>query len=146
MKIISTQELQQLSFPDYSVLEMQVSTSENLLVIFVEAGWLSTPHGGEELKHGTLLFKNWETLQVKLYDHENYRWIEPTGPPVDTLTDLCEAEFSEHHVLLRGFGKHTGQWLEYKVVGHHLLIICYFLNLASRPTRLLAKEVEVNMV
>ncbi|GEM_PF-1819882 len=124
MRILQSHELKYLSFPDVRVIDMQFTA--DVLVIWLDGAWLETSQSGESFKSCHLVLKNWQTLQIRTYDPQNH-WSELSADTRDFLKDICEADFAEHCVNLRGFGSQSGQWLEYQARGESLILVCYVL-------------------
>jgi len=121
MRILNNHEFKQLSFPDATVSDMQLLLEEQTLVIQIDSAWLEN----ENLEQTSIVLKNWDTLHIRMYEHEQQQWQDVSTNSLDYLKDICEAELSETEICLRGFGYKMGQWLEYKIQGKQLVIICY---------------------
>jgi len=124
MRTLQLDALNRLSFPDNQVLDMQLT--ENMLVILLNGAWLETTRQGELFNSCYLVLKNWQDLYIRRYDIEE-QWSELSMDTTDFLKDICEAEFSEKQVTLRGFGSQSGLWLEYQARGESLILVCYVL-------------------
>jgi len=73
------------------------------------------------------VLKNWQSLQIRTYHPQNH-WSELPADTTDFLKDICEVDFAGHCISLRGFGSQSGQWLEYRIEGNALILICYVLT------------------
>lgn len=105
--------IRNLSFPDFDVEKMEFSPKEKTLKIFIEGAWLEE-NGGEMLGKGVLFFNNWESLSINRFDSDTRTWTQIENIP-EYLIDLCEVKFLNSDVNLCGFGKQTGQWLEWRI-------------------------------
>ena len=101
--------LAKVSFPDQEVEDFRFSPQECRLEIRMSGAWLDV-EGGLELGASLLVIGGWTGTQARTYDPGRGTWEEQALPTA--LRDLCEAEFSEELVVLRGFTKDTGLWTE----------------------------------
>jgi len=116
MKILDKITMKNLSFPDIEVQKMELSFQEKVLKIFVEGACLDINGKGLKLNKGMLFFNGWKSLSISKFNHVHENWIEVDISSTEPLNDLCECLFSELEVSLRGFGKITGEWLEWKII------------------------------
>lgn len=121
MHILNNHEFQQLSFPDAQILEMQLLAEEQTLVVQLDSAWLAH----ESLEQTNIVLKNWDVLHIRLFEYKQQKWQDLSLSSIDYLKDICEAELSKSEVVFRGFGHKTGQWIEYKIQGKQLAIVCY---------------------
>lgn len=107
--------MKNLSFPDFEVEKMEFSRQEKLLKIFIEGAWLDVGKG-TKLGKGILFFKEWGALSISRFNPIKEKWspVEDFSP--ESLRDLCEVKFFDSTVSLCGFGKQTGQWMEWKII------------------------------
>ncbi len=72
---------------------------------------------GVMLGQGVLYFKKWRDLVISVFViNDNKPIYIDTDASVDELKDLCEVKFCDSTIFLSGFGKKTGQWMEWKIV------------------------------
>ncbi|MGL4348416.1 MAG: hypothetical protein ACRCSV_03035 [Chlamydiales bacterium] len=69
---------------------------------------------GVELGKGILYFNNWENFSINRFDPYKEEWVHLNESIIELLKNICEVKFSDSIVYLYGFGKQTGQWLEWK--------------------------------
>lgn len=115
MKILNSDDLTHISFPDFEVEKMVYSPHEKSLKIFVENAWLDRD-GGFELGKGCLLFSEWDSISINRFDSILEKWSEVNIFPIEALRDLCEVKISDSNISLCGFGKETGQWMEWRII------------------------------
>lgn len=115
MKYLNEDMIKNLSFPDFSVKKMEFSPREKILNIFVDGAWLEVD-GGTKLGKGTIFFEEWESLSVYRFNPDTEKWSHLDESSAETLRDLCEIKFFNSTISLCGFGKQTGQWIEWRIV------------------------------
>ncbi len=115
MKNLNEDMMKNLSFPDFEVEKIQFSPQEKILEIFVEGAWLDID-GGIKLGRGVLFSKEWQSLSINRFNPITEKWstVEEFSP--EPLRDICEFKFFDSTVSLYGFGKHVGQWIEWRIV------------------------------
>jgi hypothetical protein len=96
--------MKDLVFSPDSYLEMDFSAQEKRLTLFIEEYVLN--------------FQDWEELHVRSFNHEKNTWAELDE--AETLRDLCEYEIIESVAYLRGFGKESGEWLEWTIINANM--------------------------
>jgi hypothetical protein len=69
---------------------------------------------GSQLGRGILFFNDWENLSISRFDLHTEKWSHPNESEIESLKDLCEVKFTGSTICLYGFGKQTGQWMEWK--------------------------------
>ena len=106
-KIIIYSELKLLSFPDAQVLEMTADIANKTFSLTLDRAYFDSKHK-INIDGGTLVLNNWEHFSSKLYSLEG-SW----NFDFDELKDICEFIVSDTQVMLKGFGKKTGNWTEY---------------------------------
>ena len=104
---IAYSELNLLSFPDSQVLEIKINTENKLLSLSVDNAYLDQ-NAGVNTDSGILTINDWEQFETKIYSSEG-EWCND----FDELKDIGEFLVSDGQIKLRGFGKRTGQWVEY---------------------------------
>jgi hypothetical protein len=104
---IAYSELGLLSFPDAQVLEIKINTENKLLSLSVDNAYLDK-NAGVNIDGGILTINDWEQFETKIYSPER-EWYND----FDELKDIGEFTVSDGQIKLKGFGKRTGQWVEY---------------------------------
>ena len=116
MKInLKFEQLKDLSFPDFNVINAQLNLIEKLLKIEVEGAWLETNNRGKELGVCTLLFYSWNNFTLKTFDSINNEWNIITLNNFEPLKDICEFECVQEKVFIKGFGAKSKLWIEYEL-------------------------------
>lgn len=116
MKIIDSQMMRYLSFPDYDIEKIEFIPESKKLKIFIEGAWLDIS-GGQKLGKGILFFNDWDEIEIKVFDHENKRWLDLDQSSINQLKDICEIKFLDNSLYLYGFDKKSHLWMECKIVG-----------------------------
>ena len=111
---LSALTMKHLSFPDFEVSKMELSSLDRMLQIQIEGAWLDV-EGGMQLGKGTLFFYGWENLQISRFDPITEKWSIIGGASDEILRDLPDVSFSESITCLYGFGRSSGQWMEWKI-------------------------------
>jgi hypothetical protein len=112
--------LAKVSFPDYDVDAFRFSPHERRLEIVMSGAWLDVD-GGRDLGPSALIIGDWTRIESRSYDIVSKAW-EKQDVPV-ALKDLCEAEFREMIVTLRGFATDSGLWTELLVTCPSILLL-----------------------
>lgn len=116
-------KLNLVSFPDCTVLSFELLESIRSLEILIDGAFMeSSP--SIFFKSAKLLLKKWDGLWIRYFDAEAEKWYDVNSPDFDTLKDICEFVISDD-VILRGFGKYTGQWLEFQIKGGKISLWLY---------------------
>lgn len=116
MKIIDKNMMQNLSFPDFEVENTELYVEKKMLKIFVSGAWLNLDLG-LKLGKGILVFSEWDSILINQFNSKTEQWSSIKPIQSESLKDLCEFIFSDSTVLLCGFGKKTGEWMEWKILG-----------------------------
>ncbi len=106
-KTIAYSELSLLSFPDSQVLKININIENKLLSLSVDNAYLDR-NSGINIDGGILTINDWEQFEAKIYSSEGV-WSND----FDELKDIGEFTVSDEQIKLKGFGKRTGQWVEY---------------------------------
>jgi hypothetical protein len=118
---LETENLSRLSFPDFNVLEINLSINEKILNIYVDGAYLEDQKGGgKQLGKGKLSFKNWQSFSVRLFNNDMKNWIVLPHSDFEHLKDICEFQNKNQTICLRGFGIKSGRWLEYKIENSYI--------------------------
>jgi hypothetical protein len=107
--------IKHLTFPDFEVEQMEFSQQQKKLKIYVEGAILSVEKD-ISLGKGILYFNNWDCLTIDRFNPHCDSWSRLNESEAESLKDLCEVDFSCSIVFLSGFGRQTGQWLEWKII------------------------------
>jgi hypothetical protein len=121
MRKLSISELQNLTFPDSRVLDMNIDLDKRLARIDTESGYLALD-GGNKLRNCKIIIKNWSSISAKLYRSQTREW-ENLRSNIEKFDDICEFEFNEK-ITFRGFGSDSGQWIEIIFAKGILEVIC----------------------
>lgn len=109
-------DYENLSFSDFDVIDVKFDALEKNLLITVEGGFLQKSEDiGINLGIGKLSFTAWVNFEVQQYVSKDSCWINPPLEGFEKLKDICESFLQDGNVVLRGFGKQTGFWTEYKI-------------------------------
>lgn len=114
MKTLNKNQMKYLSFPDFGVEKVEFIPKEKKLIIVVEGAYLDE-NEGQLLGKGTLFFNEWEDISFRKYDFNADTWSVVNESDFEPLKDICEEKFDGSTVYLCGFGKLSGQWMEYKI-------------------------------
>ena len=113
MKTFNQETIRSFSFPDFEIEKIQFSFDKREIKIFIEGAWLNMGQG-VQLGKGILYFNNWEKFLINRFDPYKEQWIHLNKSVIESLQDICDLKFSDSTVYLYGFGKETGQWLQWK--------------------------------
>jgi hypothetical protein len=115
MIFLTQMELQKLSFPDSEVKDMKINSIQKLMEIDADSCYLDL-NGGKRLFNCKVQLRNWRNLEILLYESsaEELKILEPDS--AEMLVDICEFVYGEK-IIFKGFGKKTGQWIEYDFIG-----------------------------
>ena len=114
MKNLDKTMMKNLSFPDFEIEKMEFSSQRKILKLFVEGAWLEA-NGGTKLGKGVLFFNDWVSISISKFDPSIEKWVSVEESTPEMLRDLCEVKFFNSNVSLCGFGRNSGQWLEWKI-------------------------------
>lgn len=67
------------------------------------------------LGEGVLIFKNWSSLNVLLYDQQCKNPVILSQENFEQLEDILIFERSNEHLKISGFGIKTGLWTEWNI-------------------------------
>jgi hypothetical protein len=117
MKILDSDKIKKLSFPDFEVENMEFSPQEKRLRICVAGAWLDIADG-ILLGEGTLFFDAWENLLITRFDPITEKWsnIMEGDFSFESLKDICEVKVFDSTIFLCGFGRKSGKWMEWKII------------------------------
>lgn len=106
-------QLARLSFPDAQVERIDLDLPARRLTLRVDDAWLDS-EGARCIGAGELVITGWDRLDARVYDHAADKWSNVTFTP---LRDICEFLVGESTIVLRGFAKDSGLWMEVAAVG-----------------------------
>lgn len=107
------ERLSHLSFPDAQVEHVDLDLPAKRLTLRIDGAWLDG-EGIGSIGAGDLVVTGWEHLDVRVYDHERDAWSRVAFMP---LRDICEFCVDASQIVLRGFAKDTGSWMEIAASG-----------------------------
>lgn len=122
MEIINLLELQNLSFPDCQILKMFIDMNNKIAEIYTNSGYINL-RGGINLLNCQIILKNWASIDIALYNSKTKIWEKLNSSNIDYLDDICEFNFGEL-IIFKGFGKRSGQWIEYSFKNPEYQINC----------------------
>ena len=105
--------LNKLSFPDFEVEKMVFDKSKNKIHIHVFGGFLDIDEG-IILNKGVLYIFNYTQIIGRLYC--NNKWKSLVLNSFEPLKSIEEFIVDKDIMYLRGFGKESGYWVEYKIL------------------------------
>ncbi len=76
----------------------------------------------QTLNKGLINISDWKSIEISMYSSDKRNWITLNEDNYDSLKEINESEYNEN-LILRGFGKQTGQWIEYKIASPKLSIV-----------------------
>ena len=120
MKKLSNIELKHLSFPESEVLSMDLNLEDKIMKLDIDSCYVDLSEGKRYFEC-SLELRNWRSLKVELYEASSQKDLILNPVSADKLADICEFEFGEEYIF-RGFGKLTGQWIEYSFSGGELVV------------------------
>lgn len=85
------------------------------MAIEISGAWLESDSGGKELGKRTLFFSDWKELDIRQYYPDANQWIKLSCSSFEVISDICEFDYLNQQIYLRGFGKKSGLWTEYKM-------------------------------
>jgi hypothetical protein len=111
VRILKTNELELLSFPDTNVIAMSIDIVNRKVVIETDTYYLD---GVDKLCDDCKLeIKDWLDLDVECHFGVLNKTEKLSVEAYEPLVDICIFEYGET-VLFAGFGKKTRHWIEYK--------------------------------
>ncbi|NGX30332.1 MAG: hypothetical protein K940chlam4_01178 [Candidatus Anoxychlamydiales bacterium] len=105
--------LKKLSFPDFIVQKMTFFELKKRIEIYLNGAYLDI-NDGKLFASGNLFFYDYQKIEAKLYDND--KWIDLNPQNYDSLKSIEEFIYINDNVYIKGFGKKTGKWIEYKIV------------------------------
>jgi len=114
MKFLDKRAMKYLSFPDFDVENMELSTKEKTLKVFIAGAWLDIDEGSQ-LGRGILYFSDWEKITISRFDPQTEEWLTISEVNTEPLKDLCEVQFADSDVSLCGFSTPSGHWVKWNI-------------------------------
>jgi hypothetical protein len=106
-------------FSDYLVESINYDPNKKKMVINMDGIYIEnliTDHS----KKCKIDISAWEKFEIKEYNmHE---WINLDINHLEPLDEICESTINLEHTILKGFGKISGQWIEYHFYKPNILI------------------------
>ena len=100
----------QISFPDYSVKTISYDLENKILVIRIDGIYIEDTIT-DSSKECLITISNWGKFEIFEYHNDKYRKLKIEH--IDLLEDICESKISLDQLVLKGFGKLSGHWIEY---------------------------------
>jgi len=115
MQIKSRQKLGLVSFPDYTVTLWKVDAEIRKITIITDGAFYND---AERLSfdRAELTFSDWTSICVRYFDAQGDKW-RGCSYDYDDVKDICEFDCFPKKVLLKGFGRRSGQWMEFIITG-----------------------------
>ena len=113
--------LNKLSFPDFVVQKMTFFESKKRIDIYIDGAYLDI-NEGKLFGSGHLFFYDYKKIESKLYDND--KWIVLMPKNYDSLKSIEEFSYMKGDIYIKGFGKKTGKWIEYKIVSPKIEADC----------------------
>lgn len=114
MKILK-EYFSKLNFTDHIVNSMLLNFKLKTLELKTDGVSLKSNDKWKELGEATIKISNWKSIMISIYETKEKKWKNLDESNYDTLKEICEADFN-NNMILRGFGKKTGQWLQYEII------------------------------
>ncbi len=111
---LTASEMKDLSFPDFDVEKMDLSTEHKSLTIVVDGAWLAAEKG-IELGRGSMHFDKWQNLSVNKFIYALNNWVKVSDLNIESLMDICDISFSNSSVSICGFSKIDGEWTRWTI-------------------------------
>lgn len=110
---INNENIENITFPDFEVTEMEFLSSEKILSLKIEGAFYSSGENPKILNNGILKFSGWKSLTVRMYNPELEIWIPAEASSNSSFRELCILELENSKISLSGFGAKNGTWLEW---------------------------------
>ncbi|MBI2601427.1 MAG: hypothetical protein HYW48_00075 [Deltaproteobacteria bacterium] len=122
MRYLSEQELQQMSFPDGDVTNFSMNLSNGTLTFTCSDAFVRIKRRWFIDVHVTVTF---DSVKVTEYDAEpGVHKVEVLFSKDYALKDICEFEYSNSTITMRGYTKGRGFWTEYIFSGAKMAVLC----------------------
>ena len=88
-------------------------------IIFEDAFWIKNNSSDEldTLNNGFLKIKNYIAFEARYFSKDTRLWETLDYKNLDMIKEVNEKYYSNNILTLSGFGKRTGEWIEYKIDG-----------------------------
>lgn len=130
MFTLDLEDWNNLSFPDFNVIDIQFSAEQKQLKITVDGACLvdsadayleNTRVLPKGLGKGDLFFHAWKEFIILQQNMGSNKLdivscIAP-GTEFEVIKDICEFSHKEESICIKGFGKNSGLWTEYRING-----------------------------
>ncbi len=121
MLYITRKNLKNICFSDRVIENMNVDFEKKTILISVDGAFLKINNKLTNLNAGKIEITMWKNLYISIFSSEEKNWFLMDSNNFDTLKEICEINYNEN-LIFSGFGKNTGQWLEYKFEGSDIKI------------------------
>lgn len=115
MNYLTQVELENLSFPDCEVEKMILNPDQKIVEIYTDRCYIDL-NEGKRLFNCKITLSDWEKVEIVLYQSSTQKFLMSNLESADILVDICEFIYG-NKITLKGFGKQSGQWLEYSFMG-----------------------------
>ena len=110
------EQLSHLSFPDAQVESTDLDLQALPMALRLDRAWLNS-EPVRSVEAGALVITGWARLEVRAYEHKTGEWSKIEFTP---LRDICEFVVDASAIVLRGFAKDSGQWIEVVAAGEQV--------------------------
>lgn len=105
-------QFKKLNFSDFNIESMTLDKVSKIVTIKIEGARLKENYDWLVLSHVLIKIYSWYEISILLYETNNSTWLSLNQDEYDPLKEICETN-TDNKLTLKGFGKRTGQWVEY---------------------------------
>ncbi len=108
--VINPELYDKISFPDCSVKTISYDLENKILVVKIDGIYIENFITGQT-KECVITVTQWNKFEILEYHNDKYKKLKISN--IDLLKDICESKIGSDQLVLKGFGKLSGHWIEY---------------------------------
>ena len=108
--VINPEHYDKISFPDCSVKTISYDLENKIVVVKIDGINIDNFFTGQT-KECVITLTQWNKFEILEYHNNKYKKLKIRN--IDLLKDICESKISSDQMVLKGFGKLSGHWIEY---------------------------------
>ncbi|NRA66654.1 MAG: hypothetical protein HRU19_19350 [Pseudobacteriovorax sp.] len=119
--VVSEKDLKCLSFPEAQVLEMNVDPLRKTINIHVDHAYIDDSNSGIHLQKVVLSISDFRDISACEFESGILKPINPEDHRF-FLRDICEFLIENDQILIKGFSKIRGFWVEFEILHGKLTV------------------------
>lgn len=117
MKIKSKERLDKFSFIHYKVTDVCICPNTKSIRFSISGASYLDNNVRKDLSNGYFKIEHFESINISSYDAVTKETKEIEIGDQEKMIELCEIEYVNDNLVLKGFADKSSHWLEFEIKG-----------------------------